>query len=372
MALQSENGKLIFTTYRYIFNYNDALEAKIHASMQGMALAIQHSNKPVIVQSDSINALTTLEGNTLVRSAYGHLDAEVKALMVDREFVSFKITRDQNRRTTEVRVLHPFTRVVVDFPPLAPVYHAAVRRMKLLDMSAAICSSASSATSIAVVVWFLCTSVVLGADPGSDWEVLHRGLYVWNTLSFQGKLYATTLSSHEILQLYPPPTPRQEPLENSVVVAHAPYFADRLHSDFLLVESGGRMLLVVRHPAPGTKEMDWSGLAVFRLYEVHLSSQRSVTDACLFRPWDPIVLHSLGTGLSERLAESCKIHDGKDRIRPSVRPYTIADHLMTYCHTPEWSKGLMFHEYQYIPESFKELIKNIRAQDAQVRIPRIG
>ncbi|KAF7030248.1 hypothetical protein CFC21_041835 [Triticum aestivum] len=308
-----------------------------------------------------------------------------------------------HKRTTEVRVLHPFTRVVVDFPPLAPVYHAVVRRMKLLDMSAAICSSASSATSIAVVVWFLCTSVVLGADPGSDWELLHRGLYVWNTLSFQGKLYATTLSSHEILQLYPPPR-QEEPLENSVVVAHAPYFADRMYSDFLLVESGGRMLLVVRHPAPGTKEMDWSGLEVFRLYEVHLSSQQcklipvnTLGDRSLFLsgdrclsvsardlptlssnsiyfslPWDPIVLHSLGTGLSERLAESCKIHDGKDRIRPSVRPFTIADHLMTYCHTPEWSKGLMFHEYQHIPESFKELIKNIRAQDAQVRIPRIG
>ncbi|VAH78510.1 uncharacterized protein LOC119281413 [Triticum dicoccoides] len=82
-----------------------------------------------------------------------------------------------HKRTTEVRVLHPFTRVVVDFPPLAPVYHAVVRRMKLLDMSAAICSSASSATSIAVVVWFLCTSVVLGADPGSDWaEVFMFGI----------------------------------------------------------------------------------------------------------------------------------------------------------------------------------------------------
>ena len=65
--------------------------------MQGMALAIQHSGKPVIVQSDSINALATFGGNTLVRSAYGHLDVEIKALMVDREFVPLKIIRDQNR-----------------------------------------------------------------------------------------------------------------------------------------------------------------------------------------------------------------------------------------------------------------------------------
>ncbi|KAF7030192.1 hypothetical protein CFC21_041791 [Triticum aestivum] len=238
-----------------------------------------------------------------------------------------------HKRTTEVRVLHPFTRVVVDFPPLAPVYHAVVRRMKLLDMSAAICSSASSATSIAVVVWFLCTSVVLGADPGSDWA--------------------------------------EEPLENSVVVAHAPYFADRLYSDFLLVESGGRMLLVVRHPAPGDRSLFLSG---DRCLSVSARDLPTLSSNSIYfsLPWDPIVLHSLGTGLSERLAESCKIHDGKDRIRPSVRPFTIADHLMTYCHTPEWSKGLMFHEYQHIPESFKELIKNIRAQDAQVRIPRIG
>jgi hypothetical protein len=53
-------------------------------------------------------------------------------------------------------------------------------------------------------------------------------------------------------------------------------------------------------------------------------------------PHDPIVMHSLGTGLSERLAESCQIHDRKDRIRPSVRPFTVADHLITYCNPREW------------------------------------
>jgi hypothetical protein len=32
---------------------------------------------------------------------------------------------------------------------------------------------------------------------------------------------------------------------------------------------------------------------------------------------------------------------------------------------------IMFHEYQYIPESFKELGENIRAQNRQLKIPRI-
>ncbi|KAK1619669.1 hypothetical protein QYE76_025186 [Lolium multiflorum] len=287
-----------------------------------------------------------------------------------------------HKRTTMVRVLHPFTRVVVDLPSLAPVYHELVRQKKLLDMNAAVCSSASSATSIAVVVWFLCTNVALAADPNSDWEVLHRGLYVRSTLPFQGRLYATSLCSNKILQLYPPP--RQE--AGSVVVGHVPYFADRVDCDFLLIESGGKMLLVIQHPDPGTNSFDWLRLLAFKLYEVDVNSHRcklipvnSLGDRALFLsgdrclsvsasdlptlssnsiyfslPQDPIVMHSLGTGLSELLAESCQIHDRKDRIRPSVRPFTIADHLITYCNPREWSKGLMFHEYQRIPASFKE------------------
>uniref|UniRef100_A0A8I6XS42 RNase H type-1 domain-containing protein n=1 Tax=Hordeum vulgare subsp. vulgare TaxID=112509 RepID=A0A8I6XS42_HORVV len=97
MVLQRENGLLIFAAYRYIFNYNDALEAEIHALMQGMALALQHSDMPVIVQSDSSNALAIIEGDAWARSAYGHLAEEIKTLMVDREFIPLKISRDHNR-----------------------------------------------------------------------------------------------------------------------------------------------------------------------------------------------------------------------------------------------------------------------------------
>ncbi|KAM0907833.1 hypothetical protein ACQ4PT_015865 [Festuca glaucescens] len=77
-------------------------------------------------------------------------------------------------------------------------------------------------------------------------------------------------------------------------------------------------------------------------------------------------------GFSERLAVSCQIHDEKDRIRPSVRPFTIVDHLLTYCHPHEWTKGLMFHEYHSIPESFEELAKYIKAKNSGLHIPRIA
>uniref|UniRef100_A0A452ZRM5 RNase H type-1 domain-containing protein n=1 Tax=Aegilops tauschii subsp. strangulata TaxID=200361 RepID=A0A452ZRM5_AEGTS len=97
MVLRNEDGSLVFAAYKYIFNCNDALESDIHALMQGMALAIQHSDKPMVIQPDSSCALATILDDTLSRLAYGHLDAEIKALLVDREFVPLKISRDQNR-----------------------------------------------------------------------------------------------------------------------------------------------------------------------------------------------------------------------------------------------------------------------------------
>ena len=65
--------------------------------MQGMALAIQHCELPIIVQSDSSVALSALTGTSLTRSAYGHLGAEIRHLMVDRVFIPLKISRVQNR-----------------------------------------------------------------------------------------------------------------------------------------------------------------------------------------------------------------------------------------------------------------------------------
>uniref|UniRef100_A0A8I6YAV8 RNase H type-1 domain-containing protein n=1 Tax=Hordeum vulgare subsp. vulgare TaxID=112509 RepID=A0A8I6YAV8_HORVV len=97
MVLQRENCWLIYATYRYIFSCNDALEAEIHALMQGMALDLEHSDMPVIVQSDSSNALATIEDDAWSRSAYGHIAEEIKTLIVDREFIPLKISRDHNR-----------------------------------------------------------------------------------------------------------------------------------------------------------------------------------------------------------------------------------------------------------------------------------
>lgn len=97
MVLRDSAGQIIFAAYRVIFHCNDALKAELHALMQGMALAIQHTPLPVVVQSDSSEALSVPSSNALTRSAYGQLVLEIRDLMCNKEFLPQKIHRSQNR-----------------------------------------------------------------------------------------------------------------------------------------------------------------------------------------------------------------------------------------------------------------------------------
>ncbi|XP_044403900.1 uncharacterized protein [Triticum aestivum] len=84
--------------------------------------------------------------------------------------------------------------------------------------------------------------------------------------------------------------------------------------------------------------------------------------------FDPGVVYSLSSGTFERTSTHALIHDLKERVRPSVRPFTLADHLTTYCHHLEWSKGLMFHEYYVIPLSWKEMLRKITLHDCEIQV----
>lgn len=268
-----------------------------------------------------------------------------------------------HKRDTTVRVLHPFTRVAVDLPPLGPVYHEVVRnRNSMLEMRAAVCSA--STTSIAVVVWFPWTPVVLCAVPlRPGWEVIHEKMELGNTLPFQGRLYGFLQLSRKIVQVYPP--------SPTGPVAYVPAkFGDPSlwQCQYYLVESGRHMLLVVHHgnvEREGLEPWQQSAFAMFRvdisdrwrLFPVITLGNQALflrKDRCLSISakdlpsirsnsvyfsvllTDHVVLHSLSDGSFERPTTFCQVHDTKERIRPSVRPFTIADHLLTYCNHREW------------------------------------
>ncbi|CAM0876608.1 unnamed protein product [Alopecurus aequalis] len=281
-------------------------------------------------------------------------------------------------------------------------------------MHAAVCSAASS-SSIAVVLCFPYMDSLIAGEAGSGhWEILHPKICIANLLVFQARLYATTsmASSWEIVQLYPP-TPRRSMLEDlPVALARAPNISGYPGSHrIVLVESRGQMLLVAWHFfAPTDANIstfspdNWWQQLRFTLYEVKLLDNNGgdteltpvscLLDRALFlsdygclsvsasdlpsltpnsiyfsEALHPVLMHSLTTGLSVDLAVQCQIRYGNRRIRPSVRPFTIINHLLTFYNPKEWTKGLMFHEYHYIPKSFKDLWKKIRAKDSQLQIP---
>uniref|UniRef100_A0ACD5WRJ6 Uncharacterized protein n=1 Tax=Avena sativa TaxID=4498 RepID=A0ACD5WRJ6_AVESA len=129
-----------------------------------------------------------------------------------------------HKRRTTVRVLDPFTGVVVDFPPLFPDNPNGVLRV-----NAAVCTSVSSTTSIAVVAWFPWRPVVVSVDAGhSSWEVIHNSMDLLNTLPFQGRLYGVLKLSTQIVQVYPPQSP-------GPAVAHLLRFHESLANPILLL-----------------------------------------------------------------------------------------------------------------------------------------
>ena len=71
-----------------------------------------------------------------------------------------------NKDTTAVRVLHPFTRVAVDLPPIAAIFNYMVKEQQSRAwMRVAVCASPESPDSIAVVAWFPTMLGVVVAEP---------------------------------------------------------------------------------------------------------------------------------------------------------------------------------------------------------------
>lgn len=83
--------------YRHLFRCNQALESEIQSIMEGMTLAMQWTDLPMVVQSDYSVAFSALTDGSMDCSLYGHLIYPIRRLMEGREFVPLKLARDQNR-----------------------------------------------------------------------------------------------------------------------------------------------------------------------------------------------------------------------------------------------------------------------------------
>ncbi|CAL5087437.1 unnamed protein product [Urochloa decumbens] len=299
--------------------------------------------------------------------------------------------------TAIVRVLHPFTRVIVRLPHLTGFFHRVLSKQAWFKMdsfvwlNAAVC--VASSTSIAVVVWFPNMPVVICAKPSSkDWVILHINIQFTNTLPFSGRLYGVTQVGRQLVQVYPLRK------HADAVVAEVPKDLGNPRScHYYLVELMGAMLVAVLHKISSES---FNSITLFKvdLCRQELSRVTSLGDRTLFLSHDrclsvpakdlpsitsnciyfampkackPVTVHSLKDGSFETLSSSCQENDKLMAMTPTfVKPYTLADHLLTYCHHREWTRGLMFHEFHFIPACWTKLRKRIAVQDSEVVVPR--
>jgi hypothetical protein len=81
MILRDDTGKVIFSACRQLFNCEDPFEAEAKACEEGIRLASQWSEKPVMVELDCSALIGAISEKNLDRSSLAYLIAEIRDLV---------------------------------------------------------------------------------------------------------------------------------------------------------------------------------------------------------------------------------------------------------------------------------------------------
>ena len=98
MILRDSSGHIVLSSCRSLRYCTSALEAELGAFMVGIALALQWSQEPIIVETDNASLVKMVTSTAKDVSHLGHLVAEVKAMVRSgRDIRIVKIPRSQNK-----------------------------------------------------------------------------------------------------------------------------------------------------------------------------------------------------------------------------------------------------------------------------------
>lgn len=89
-------GRIILSSRRHLFSCTDALEAEMLAIKEGLPLALQWSNLPIIVESDCLKVVSMVKKSSGDRSRLSFIIAEINDLMKDCITCIAHIRRSQN------------------------------------------------------------------------------------------------------------------------------------------------------------------------------------------------------------------------------------------------------------------------------------
>jgi ribonuclease HI len=68
---------------------SDALEAELHACLEGLNLALARSSLPIIIDTDSAQLVAMVTASVIDRSPYNNLVSEIKFLASQGRVCSF-------------------------------------------------------------------------------------------------------------------------------------------------------------------------------------------------------------------------------------------------------------------------------------------
>jgi ribonuclease HI len=98
MILRDEEGSIIFSACRRLVNCSDPLEAEARACEEGLKLALELSDKQIIMESDCAGLVTAVLERGQDRSSLVQTISEIKFLLKGTRLISFvKVDRSQNR-----------------------------------------------------------------------------------------------------------------------------------------------------------------------------------------------------------------------------------------------------------------------------------
>ncbi|XBI14594.1 hypothetical protein VPH35_057162 [Triticum aestivum] len=97
MVLRDEGGDPIFSSCRELRSCHSPLEAEIAACREGISLALQWTTLPIIVETDCLEVVRTIQSTSRDRSVHAMMIEDTKILLHEgREFIIKHIKREQN------------------------------------------------------------------------------------------------------------------------------------------------------------------------------------------------------------------------------------------------------------------------------------
>jgi hypothetical protein len=102
VLLRDHQGQVLLSACRALQNCRDATEAELWAIEDGIKLALQWNQLPVIVESDCSEALELIKEKTPNTSIYAFQVSAIRVLLRERNFTLVKIGRNVNVASHEL------------------------------------------------------------------------------------------------------------------------------------------------------------------------------------------------------------------------------------------------------------------------------